>query len=1327
MITDRVGPLSYEQERQWLLHQMDRQNPANNSSYVLKLTGQLRADVLKRCFNEIFLRHEIIRARFPEENGTPYMAIMPQVEIDLPLIDLSQLGEPERSRSMDGIVLQEAVYSFDLQRDFLFRGTLIRLSEDKHVLVLVFHHIIFDGWSIGILLKELTLLYESLLEQQGNAPLGELPQQYLDYAIRQRDLYAGNALTEQLKFWQEYLGDELPTIDLSFGGSRNSSPSHSGRKYSFIISAEKSNHIKTICRSERVTLFMFLLSVFNTMLYRYTNQGDIMTGCYVSGRNQPDTEQLLGLFINTIVVKTSLNGKLSFRETLRMVRESVLKTYNHQALPFAKVVTELNLMQRLGGNPVFNVSFNMHNMPRSTLCIAGIQFEELDYDYGISLSDLCLKVSERNGEIACWFIYDTNLFGADVIQRMAEHFQIILSGIISGGIGSQNQIAKLPMLSEAEKNLLLEQWKGKKTNYPKGKCIHELFEDYAKRTPEETALVFENVKLSYQELNDKANMLAKHIQGMGVATDSLVGIYIDRSLEMVIAILAILKAGGAYVPIDPDYPEERSKFIMEDTQMKICLTLDKFQSRLLGSVITTIALDGQWDTISQQSGENVDSGVTSSNLAYVMYTSGSTGKPKGVMILHESVLALLDGCEVLAPSDGKVTGTTISTYSFDTSVWEIFSMLCYGRELHIITPEIYTSASAFAEYLVKNKITTTYVNPVLIVDTVNQLEKVNITNHLNYFKTGLEAKKQKVLQAVRDISDDMLIANLYGPTETTVCGTFYEFKYAENPEDETPIGKPMPNYEVYIVDRNLELLPPGIPGELLIGGVCVSQGYLNRPELTAEKFISNPVLSDDPYKVYRTGDRVRFLADGNIEFIGRMDNQFKIHGYRIEAGEIESAISSHTNIKRAVVMITEYSAQDKRLTAYIVPFVSQPDLVQEIKAFLGEKLPRYMIPSVFVMVDEIPQLLNGKVNYSALLPVNGINDIQRQYIAPRNDMERQIAEIWREIFKCEEISVQDNFFDLGGYSLLAVRLFHAIEQTVGVRIALSHILEAPTIAQQAIWIIGHNTMPESSLVTIRSNGTKPPLFCIHAIDGEVMPYGNLAPHLADDQPVYGLRLNVEDVKSETGNMKNLAAKYVAEIRSVQSEGPYFLLGYSFGGVLAFELAQQLYSIGQEVAFLGFFDTMNPQYRPQRLWIRLPLFKRLARSFNKFKAVSAGQRMTYLLMKLDKWLKGIKKSDFSSDKKNDCQEILANWKDEYVPAIYPGRITIFRAVDEQKRYSDQIDEKLGWEGLAQGGLIVYEVAGDHGTIVYQENIKSLGERLMACLQETQGTLPTSLNR
>jgi len=905
----------------------------------------------------------------------------------------------------------------------------------------------------------------------------------------------------------------------------------------------------------------------------------------------------------------------------------------------------------------------------------------------------------------------------ETVRRMDANFGVLLHSILDYPL---EIISNLPLLT-AEDIRLLTEWRGNPSNYPKNICIHELFERQAARVAHDTAVIFENNKICYGELNAKANMLGNYLKKLGIGVNSLVGIYIDRSLEMIIAILAILKAGGAYVPIDPDSPEERVSFMVEDTSMRLCLTLEKYLNKLSRLNTEKIALDTKWKMIAEESPESVTSGVKDSDLAYVMYTSGSTGNPKGVMIIHESVVALLDGCEVLVPSEGKVVGTSISTYSFDTSVWEIFSMLCYGRELHIIRPELYTSARDFAQYLVNNRITTTYVNPILIMDTFYQLKKLNSKNYINYFKTGLEAKKQKVLQAARDYSPDMLIANLYGPTETTVCGTFYEFDYAKNPEGDTPIGKPMPNYEAYIVDRNLQPLPPGLPGELLIGGVCVAPGYLNRPSLTKEKFIPNPIKSDDKYRLYRTGDMVRFLSDGNMEFIGRMDNQLKIHGYRIEPGEIESVLSLHPDVIRAIVTTVQFKNVDKRIVAYIVPREKKLNLVREFKEYLIGKLPHYMIPSYFVILDKIPLQINGKVNFKALPMPDARQDSQRQYIAPRNYMESHISNIWRELFMVEDIGVQDNFFELGGYSLLAVRLFNAIEKVTGVRIPLSYIFEISTIEEQVNWIKANDTHLNDSLIIIRASGSNPPLFCMHAIDGEIIPYGNLSLHLGNDQPIYGLRLNLQDLAAGTGSIAKLATKYIAEIRKIQANGPYYLLGYSFGGIIAFEMAQQLNSIDQEVAFLGLFDTINPQFRP--LMKPLSKFQKTKLSFRKFRKVPVNEVSGYLVARLGRWYRRIISKYFSShtpkaeNENNIIQDILIAWRDAYVPTIYPGRITLFKAKDEPMKYLNYPDE-LGWNGMAKGGIVSYVVSGDHLTLVNNQNIGSLGEQLIACLRETK---------
>ena len=926
--------------------------------------------------------------------------------------------------------------------------------------------------------------------------------------------------------------------------------------------------------------------------------------------------------------------------------------------------------------------------------------------------DLSFYVTE-SGEEYAW-VFDRKIIDFERVSRMDANFQVLLNGIL---IKPQEKISKLPLLTEADKRQLAA-WRGQNSNYPQNTCIHNLFESQAATVAAVTAVIFEDQRISYGELNSKANRLGHYLKKQGVRPNTLVGIYIDRSLEMIIAILAIVKAGGAYVPIDPDVPEERARFIIEDTAMSLCLTSQKYREKLGAFNIDRIALDSQADLFAEESPENVDSAVTSTHLAYVMYTSGSTGKPKGVMIIHEAVLALLDGCEVLVPSEGNKVGTNISTYSFDTSVWEIFSMLCYGRELHIIRPDLYVNASGFAKYLIEHKITTTYINPSLITDTFYELKKLGEQSHLTYFKTGLEAKKQKIMQAARDYSATMLVANLYGPTETTVCGTYYEFHQAQDPEADTPIGKPMPNYEAYIVDRNLAQLPPGVPGELLIGGVCVAPGYWNRPELTREKFIQNPIIADSPYKVYRTGDMVRFLADGNIQFIGRIDNQFKVHGYRIEPAEIEATLSLHPDVMRAIVTTVQYNSNDKRITAYIVPKRQKDNLAKDIKEYLAAKLPFYMIPSYFVVIDKIPLHINGKINYKALPLPDSKQDFARRIVAPRNSGESILAEIWRDLFHLEEISVQDNFFDLGGYSLLAVRLFNEIEKRTQIRIPISHIFELPTIEKQAMHIWEHSKNNDDSLVVIRSSGHRPPLFCVHALDGEIVRYGYLSFHLDENQPVFGLRLNKQEVISGSGGIEFLAEKYVAEIRKIQPAGPYYLLGYSLGGVIVFEMAQQLNSAGQTVGFLGLLDTIHPQIPLDQKSLR---YRKVKRSLQTLKSSLVKIIPTDLIESINRVyasLPLIYKPTPAEIEEKKVNDTLHAWRSAYIPSEYPGKITLFKAQECQVRQDVLPDNQLGWQQVALGGIETYEMAGDHTSLVQEENIGTLGAILMECLRQSQ---------
>lgn len=1299
---EKVGwPLSYAQERQWFLEQLDSGNPVYNRPYVLNFTGTLCIDILKRCLNQILLRHDILRARFPSNNGIPQLVIIPPEDVEIAVIDFSGLAKTERTVAIDRAVLQEAGHSFDLERDMLFRFALLRSSQTEHILVSVFHHIVFDGWSAQVLLRELALLYNAyLLNTEPSMP--HLTMHYVQYASSQREISSA-ALDRHLSYWKNHFQVESPVLELPFDYSRPVLQRHAGSAYSFALSADITTSIKSLCRAEKVTLFMYLLTVFKIVVYRYTAQKDIAVGCLVSGRNSPELEKLIGLFMNTLPIKTRLEDNLSFRQLLQMVREMTLEAFNNQEVPYAKLVAALSPARHLNTNPLFQVMFNMHNMPRTIIDVPGLIIEELEYDYGNSLVDVCFKVSEQNGTIACTLIYDTDLFEAATIERMAGHFQMIVLGSITT---PDQEIARLSLLTEQERVSLLGGLDAAAAASCPKKCIHHYFEEQAALGPEKVALLFEGQEMTYGELNRRANQLAHYLREKGVGPAVLVAVCVERTFEMIVSFLAVLKAGGAYLPLDLSYPAERLSFMLEDSKTRYILASQTTATVASGHSAHIVCLEAEAADINAQAENDSLSSSAPDSLAYVMYTSGSTGKPKGVAVMHKGIVRLVKDIDYaqLGPEEVFLQLTTIA---FDVSAFEIYGSLLNGGKLVIVEngkPSIAQIGKAIQQY----NVTSMCITPEML--------------HLLLDQCGEELLPLRQVLAAGDVLSVSLAArlttklpncrliNAYGPTENSVYTTAYAVHRVSMTDRSIPIGRPIANDRVYILDKYLELLPVGIVGELYATGDGIAQGYLHNPELTTEKFIPNP-FSNKATLLYKTGDLARYQTDGNIEFIGRVDNQVKVRGCRIELGEIETVISRHPNIRHCIVSASTSREGLKSLIAYVVLRTNVRLNQKELRSFVRLELPDYMVPSLFIAISEVPLTPVGKLDRGALPEPHTTTESDWKHVEPRNDTETKLAEMWGKLLNLSKVGVTDNFFDLGGHSLLAMRMFADIQRTFEKKLAVSILFQEDTIEKLAQVIDRTASPATSSLVPIKGDGIKPPLFCIHALDGEVIGYRNLALHLGGNQPVYGLKLESADVGDHI-SIEGLAEKYIREIYRIQPSGPYFLAGHSLGGIVAYEMAQQLYRKGQDVALLALFDTKNPQYYPViKPKSRL---EKVAKSLKLFGEVPLRYKLDYLVMKIIKEYERVRKRLKNSD--NYLRKKLIKAQDSYVPKHYPGRITIFRAI-ENERYPD-LDPKLGWGMITVGGVAVYDVSGNHGSLLNEENAGVLAIQLKQCLDEAQ---------
>jgi surfactin family lipopeptide synthetase A len=1040
-------PLSFGQERLWFLNQLEPHGASYNEPTAIRVTGPLDVTVLERCVHEIVRRHEALRTIFTIIAGEPVQVVRETMSLNLPVEDLRDLPEHEREAQVSKLATEEFQKPFDLAEGPLLRLKILRLAAQEHVLVLTMHHIISDGWSVGVLFRELGELYRAFSSGKPS-PLPELPIQYADFALWQRRWMQGGVLEAHLAYWKAKLGGTLPMLELPTDHARSPVQTSHGARYYLSLPKPLSEGLKTLSQRQGVTLFMALLAAFQTLLYRYTGQDDLLVGSPSAGRNWPQTEGLIGCFLNTLVFRTDMSGNPSFRGLLARVREVAMEVYGHQDLPFEQLVEAVQPERDLSRNPLFQVMFVLQNA--LTLELPGLSLSRLKLDRGATPLDLLLSMEDTDQGLTGWLEYNTDLFAPSTIARMAEHFQTLLEGVTAN---PEQRLSWLPMLTQAERHQLLVEWNNTPSDYPKDVCIHQLFEAQVERTPDAVALLFEEQQLTYRQLNRRANQLAYYLRALGVGPESLVGICMERSPEMVLGLLGILKAGGAYVPLDPGYPNERLAFMLEDSQATVLLTQQRLESGFelsargprLSSPSTlpisdspaphVVCVDTDWENIAQESEENLTSGVTADNLAYVIYTSGSTGRAKGVAIEHRSTVALLDWARAIFTPE-QLAGVLASTsICFDLSVFELLVPLSWGGKVILAESALCLPALPAAKNV-------TLINTV--PSTIAELLRVNgVPPSVRTVNLAGEPLKRELVQEIYQQRTIREVFDLYGPSEDTTYSTFA----LRSATGRATIGHPIANTQIYVLDTSLQPVPIVVPGELHIGGAGLARAYLHRPGLTAEKFIPNPFSSVPGARLYQTGDLARYCPDGNIEFLGRLDNQVKIRGFRIELGEIETALGQHPAIQETVVIAREDRANEKRLVAYVVPNQQPAPTVSELRCFLQQSLPDHMVPSAFVLLDALPLTPNGKVDRRGLRVPEGLRpELEAAYVEPQTEVERIIAGLWQEALHVQKVGRHDNFFDLGGHSLLLIRVHSALQRALSRQVPLVDMFKYPTIS-----------------------------------------------------------------------------------------------------------------------------------------------------------------------------------------------------------------------------------------------------------------------------------------
>ncbi len=1317
---DMIVPASLAQQRFWVLEQLGQGSGAFNIPIRWLLKGQIKPDALERTFNELVRRHEIMRTTLIQVDGQPMQRISSTLTVKVPVIDLRDLPEPKRSEEADRITRNLGEQGFDLSTLPLLRATLIQIADQEFILHVTVHHIVADGWAVGLLAKEIGDIYNAY-SMGRPSPLLEPDMQYRDYAEWQRDLLQGDTIQEQNQYWLERFSNHTP-FEVMPDHPRPAMQTTNGDVVSVQLPRNLTDAIQEVSRKHGNTFFITACAAFLTLLYRYTGQDDITIGTQVSGRNQVEHEQIIGLFLNTLPLRNDLSGDPRFSELLERFQEVVMQALAHQDTPFEQLVEIINPKRDLSRNPLFQVNFMLQ---RSLVTSRDYEtFSLIDVPSRLSgaMYDLnCLMVERPDGWRAS-IQFNTDLFEPQTAKRILGHFQRLLEEI---GKNPEQRISAYSILTAPETDLLAK-WNQTDFALPELKTVHELVQAQAARTPKEIAVTCGREEYTYSELDRRSNQLAHYLVHNGVQHGTKVGLCVERSVSMMVGLLGILKAGASYIPLDPAFPAARLAHMIEDSQAPVILTQEKLRLTLPPSHAQIICLDSASAQISRESAERPNINVSGEDLAYVIYTSGSTGRPKGVRIPHRAVVNLLLSMQQAPGLDKKDVLVAVTTLSFDIAALELFLPLIVGARLVIATREQASDGSELLEVLRRERATVMQATPStwqLLLDAGWR------GNPELKMLCGGEALPRGLASQLLALNGALW--NMYGPTETTIWSSTGIVAPDQGP---VPIGPPIANTQFHVLDTHLQLVPLGAPGELYIGGTGVAHGYLNQPELTASKFIPDPFSTKPNALLYRTGDLVRWKLNGELEFLGRTDHQVKVRGFRIETGEIESTILKHPDVKEAAVVARDDAKGSKYLVAYVVPNTltpgQPPALPPELRAHLQKTLPEYMQPSAFVCLEALPRTPNGKIDRNALPAPDLAEMAKASYVAPANETEQRVAAIWEKVLGLAKISVTANFFDIGGHSLLAAQLLARIEQSFGKKIPLAKLFQAPTIQQLSVLLVGQ-AAPESvtGLVALQPKGSRPPIFCLHGVPSMRL----LSAALGEDQPF--LLLNLPDDASLTApyNVEDMAAIHLKTIQQVQPQGPYFLMGWCREALLAYEIAQRLQAQGQEVGMVVMFDTWIPKFlarfsggearRARRTFEleRLRLHAQNLRqmglretmTYTRERIIGAiGDRFRYMKWHLSNRLEATLGSAAPA-RKHSQDEMLLVAVSHYRPKAYNGRVLLFRS--DKYRTWKYWDPALGWSHLLPN-LQVHEVPGVHDSMLTGPNLPAIAKAIAATVDE-----------
>ncbi len=1326
-----AAPLSFAQQQVWLHAQLVPDIPLYNEPVTIRRHGSLDLAALERALAEIIRRHEAWRTTFALADGEPVQIIQPAAPVCLSLVDLSGLPEEQKEASIRQLAYADALRPFDLSEGPLLRALPVKLSDHEYRVFLTLHHIIFDGYSIyRVFLPELAALYAAFSKGE-DFTLPEPPIQYSDFALWDREHRSRNGnLPGQLTYWRKQLGGNLPILPLPSDYPRPAVQSFRGATHPVELPRDLADSLKVLSRREGATLFMTLMTGFAMLLHRYSSSEDVVIGTVSSVRKRTEFEGLLGYFLNPVVLRNDLSGDPTFRELLRRTRNITLDALSNDDAPFTEVVNALHPNRSLSVNPLFQVLLTLEPPLPETQDGWTVALTQSEVDTGLIKFDLCLELDDRPNGIVGRFKYSTDLFSAETIARMAEHLSVLLQGIVAN---PNRRISELPILTAAESQKICVEWNDTDAVFPTDLCLHELVMTQSRRKPEAVALLDGKTELSYGELDRRSNQLAVHLRKRGIVPETPVGLFLDPSCEMIVGILGVLKAGGVCVPLDPSYPPDRLQHIVDDAQLRVLLATQSRRPALPHAPVEVCYLDSDWDQIGRESGEYAPNGCKPDNLAYLIYTSGSTGKPKGVQITHRNLVHSTHARSLYyGPEAGRFL--LLSSFAFDSSLVGIFGTLCRGGVLVMTPGPLQEHLTGLAPLIAQHRITELLCVPSLYRLLLEQAKPGQLDSLRVAIVAG-ESCPAELVELHHKLIPHAALFNEYGPTEAAVWTTVFK---CERSEKSVPIGRPIPNAKVYVVDSHLNPAPIGVPGELCIGGPGVASGYRNRPEETAARFVPDPFSTQPGAQLYMSGDLVRYHADGNIELLGRLDHQVKIRGFRVELEEIEAVIAESKDVRQVAVALRTESAGEPALIAYVVPADSDRFDPEILRRSLIGKLPEAMVPSAFVVLDTLPTTPNGKVDRQAL-PTASRSVSTVAFVPPASALESKLVAIWESVLDKHGIGVTDNFFDLGGHSLMVAKLLLRIEQRLGQKLSLADVFRAPTVRQLAASLHGE-TQPKHhpAIVPIQPHGSKPALFWVRG-GPLLLP---LASRLGPDQPFLGLHLPVEDAAGLPVPYKfeDVASALVTRLREVQPEGPYHLAGLCVNAVIAYEMARLLETQGQKVALLVMVDGQNPAYyqdfseesRAEVMAKKLKFHLRKLRragllglpGFIAGRTAGIGLRLSVARWRVYhkmRWRLSEK------DLQVELDRIVHPASYHYRPEPYPGHIVFIQSTDWPAcRYFDFYES---WEGMVAGGMEVHKIAGGHQTMFYDENIDALASTFQISLaaaaavaQKTDATSP-----